>query len=282
VIERTHSSARVCLRTGVLATVACCTAISLAAPLRAQPVAVRQVEGQLHGFLVLRTLAGTDIADGELTQASRGNELTSRLVFHFRDGSLQDETTVLSQNGHFRMLSDHLVQKGPAFKRPMDVSINASTGVVTVHYKDDQNRDKTETAHLDLPPDLANGMVPIMLKNLPPGTQATTASLVVATPKPLLVKLVITPEGEDLFSTGSAGRKAIRYDIKVDIGGVRGAVAKWIGKQPPDSHVWVLGGEFPAYLKSEGPAFESGPIWRMELVIPAWPKAPLETSARKK
>lgn len=269
-------------RLGMLAIVLAWAALFQAASVSAESVAVRQMEGELHGFLALRTLDGAIIADGDLIQVTHGSEVTSRLVFHFKDGSLQDETAVLSQRGHFRLLADHLVQKGPAFKRPMDVSINGSTGLVTVRYRDDKGEDKIATKRLALPPDLANGIVPILLKNMASDAQSTTVSMVVATPEPLLVKLVITAEGEDSFSTGGASHKAIRYVIKVDIGGIRGTLAPLVGKQPPDTRVWILGGNCPAFLKSEGPMYESGPIWRTDLVSPVWPKGTTDKAERKK
>ncbi|MBI4485154.1 MAG: hypothetical protein HY655_04000 [Acidobacteria bacterium] len=40
------------------------------------------------------------------------------------------------------------------------------------------------------------------------------------------------------------------------------------------SHVWVLEGEAPAFVKSEAPLFVGGPIWRMELVSPVWRTRP--------
>jgi hypothetical protein len=256
--------------------------ILLACAAWGEPVTVRQVEGSLHGFLVLRSPEGSVIADGELTQITRAGHITSRLVFRFKDGSVQDETTVFSQAGHFRVLTDHLVQKGPVFKRPMDVSINGSTGLVTVRFKDDKGNDKVETATMKLPLDLANGMIPVLLKNLAPGAASTTVSMVVATPKPLLVKLVISSEGDEAFTTGGASHTATRYDIKVDIGGVRGVLAPIVGKQPPDTHVWMLGGSSPAFVKSEGPSFEGGPSWLTELVSPVWPKGATTSASTKK
>jgi hypothetical protein len=98
----------------------------------------------------------------------------SRAAWSFisKDGSVQEETTVFSQSGQFRLLADHLVQKGPAFKHPMDVSINGSTGLVTVRYAEDDGKEKVNSTTLKLPPDLVNGMVPIVLKNMVPGTQS--------------------------------------------------------------------------------------------------------------
>lgn len=173
---------------------------------------------------------------------------------------MQDETTVFSQNGHFRVLSDRLVQKGPTFKHPTDLTINAPTGQVTVTYVDDKGDPKTESKHMDLPPDLANGIVPVLLKNLPPGSQSATESMVVASPKPMLIKLQIHPEGDDSFTTGGADRRATRYGVHVDIGGVKGVVANVAGKEPPDTIVWILRDECPAFVRAEGPGFQDGPI----------------------
>jgi len=242
--------------------------------LQAQPVAVRYTEGLVHGFLALRTLGGSLVASGELLQKARGREVTSRLVFYYKDGSLHDDTAVFSQNGTFRLISDHLIQKGPSFKHPIDLKIDAASGEVTVRYQDDHGKEKVTTDHMELGPDLANGMVPILLKNTAPETQKLTLSMVVATPKPMVVKLNITNDGEDRFTAGGAGHKARRYDVKVDIGGLKGVVAEVIGKQPPDTFVWILGGEVPTFVRSEGLQSASSPVLRLELTSPTFPRNP--------
>jgi hypothetical protein len=84
------------------------------------------------------------------------------------------------------------------------------------------------------------------------------------------VKLDLAAATRDKFSTGATGRTATHYVVKVNIGGVSGFFAKLLGKQPPDSHVWVLGGEAPAFVKSEQTLYAGGPIWRIELVSPVW------------
>ncbi len=242
------------------------------ASMSASPVGVRYKEGLVHGFLVLSTLDGNPIAEGDLVQVARGNRVTSQLVFRFKDGSRQEETTVLSQRGGFRLISYHLVQKGPAFKHATEESVTASTGQVTVRYTDDDGKEKVENAHLKLPPDLANGLVPTLLKNLPPGATRVGFSIVVSAPKPRLVRLVITAEGTEPFFLGGSGREAIHYAVKVDIGGLAGVVAPILGKQPPDAHIWILGGEAPAFVKSETLSYMGGPMWRIELVSPVWPR----------
>jgi hypothetical protein len=238
---------------------------------RAQtPVAVRHTEGLARGFLVLRTLEGNDLAHGDLAQTARGERVTSKLVLHFKDGSLHEEHVVYSQRNRFRVLSYRLVQKGPAFKIPMEMKIEGATGQVTVRYTDSDGKEKVESERLKLPPDIANGMLPVLLKNIPPGAKQTTVSYVAATPKPRLVKMVISPEGESQFQAGGASRKATQYLIHVEIGGIAGFLAPMMGKQPQDSHAWVLGGEAPAFFKLEGPLFLGGPSWRIELASPVW------------
>ena len=60
--------------------------------------------------------------------------------------------------------------------------------------------------------------------------------------------------------------------LKVDIGGIAGVVAPLVGKQPPDSNVWILEGEAPAFVRSQAPMFTGGPLWQTELVSPVWPR----------
>jgi hypothetical protein len=245
-------------------------ALLLAVGAPAELVAVRHVEGAVHGFLALRALDGRTLADGDLIQSARGDRVTSRLVFRFRDGSLHDETVVFSQSGSFRLIRDHLVQKGPAFERAVDLSIDAGSGQVTVRYAEKDGKEKTASERLDLPADLANGLIFTLLKNIRPETPRTTVSMVAATPKPRLVKLIVTPAGQEPFAIGGSPRKAVKYVVRVEIGGLAGFAASLLGKKPPDSHVWILGGEAPAFVKSEGPLSMGGPLWRIELASPAW------------
>jgi hypothetical protein len=241
--------------------------------LKAESVTVRHAEGVVRGFLVLRSVdSGAIIANGDLIQFSRGDRVTSRLVFHFKDGSLQDETAVFTQRERFRLLSNHLVQRGPSFPHPMDVLIDATSGNVTVRHRDD-GKDKVIEKRMELPSDLANGMMVTLLKNIAPDAPSTTVSMLFATPKPRLVKLEITPMGRESFSVGRASYKATRFNVKVEIGGLAGLLAPLLGKQPKDTSVWIVGGDAPGFVRSEGQFYEDGPIWRIELASPDYPRA---------
>ena len=230
----------------VLAFALVCAAALAICALRAAPqVAVRHSQGILHGFLIGRSEDGEAIAAGGLSQIARGERVTVHTELHFKDGSLQDETTVYSQRGRLALVSDHMIQRGPQFKRPMEMTVVRASGRVTVNYADDDGNNKTATETMSLPLDLANGIVPTLLQEVAAGTPKILASMVVAAPKPRLVKLTITPQGD---------------------------------KQPPDSHVWIAQGEAPILVKSEGSLFEGGPIWRIELASPVWPKGGSEES----
>jgi len=235
-----------------------------------EPVPVRFSEGLVHGFLVLSAADGSHLADGDLEQTVRGDRVTSRLVFRFTDGSLHDDTAVFSERRQFAFVSEHLIQKGPSFPQPIDMAV-ASDGQTTVKYVDSRGVPKTAAARFDTG-DLANGIILTLLKNVRPETAPKELSLIVATPEPRLVKLKISVAGTDSFSTGRRGRKAVHYVLTPDIGGVKGLIAPLVGKQPPDSHVWILEGDAPAFVKSEQPFFNGGALWRIELTSPAWPR----------
>jgi hypothetical protein len=100
-----------------------------------------------------------------------------------------------------------------------------------------------------------------------------TLSMLVSTPKPRVVKLNISPSGQESFLVGGAAAKATHYIMKIDIGGIAGVAAKVVGKQPPPLNFWIAAGTAPVFLKSEGPLYEDGPLWRIELASPVWPKS---------
>ena len=185
---------------------------------------------------------------------------------------MDDDTTVYSQHGVFRLISDHHIQKGPSFPHPTNILIKAATGQVTVRYRD-KDREKEETDHLDLPPDVANGILLNLLTNISPDTKETKVSYVGGAPKPRLVHLSITPNGEETFSVAGARHKATLYKVKVEIGGISGLIAPLIGKQPADTKVWVVGEGAPAFVRADEALYVSGPTWSIQMTGPEWGRA---------
>jgi hypothetical protein len=236
----------------------------------AEPVPATHKQGSMHGFLLLKSEDGKVIAIGDETNIVRGDVVRSRLVFHFRDGSIDDETTTLRQGSIFQLVRDHHIQKGPAFPQPLDMTVNVPGEEVTWgEVKDGKTEIKTE--HMDLPTDLVNGMMSLAVENFPTKAGEMKVSYVVVASKPRIVKFSIKPDGEDRALVGGLGRRANRFNVHVEIGGVAGVIAPVIGKQPSDTKLWILDGDVPAFVKMEGALYEKGPIWTMVLTSPAWP-----------
>ncbi len=200
-------------------------------------------------------------------QTVQGERVTSRLVFRFLDGSVDDDTTVFTQHRVFRLLTDHHLQHGPSFPRASDVRIDAQTGEITSLTKDGTKRKD----HLDLPADVANGLPPNLLMNLSPSDPETKLSFVAPTEKPRLIQVSIKPAGDVPFTIGATKRKAVDYVLHPELGGITGMLAPLVGKQPPDYHIWILTGSSPAFIREEGPLYEGGPTWRIEQISPAFP-----------
>jgi hypothetical protein len=167
------------LRSSFLLTLLVCACQPAA---HADPTLVRHPQGTLHGFLELRSDDGRIVASGDIVQVIHGDRVTSETLFHFKDGSVDDETTVFSQRHTLQLISDHRVQKGPSFPNPMDVLVDARSGQVTVRSTNKDGKEEVKTDHLNLPPDLSNGLIPLVLENLRPDAPDKTVSMVVARP----------------------------------------------------------------------------------------------------
>jgi len=254
-----------------LAALACVTQI---VPLRAagETVRVRHPEGTLHGFLSLVTEQGQVLAHGDLIEVVRGDRVTSRLTFHFKDGSLDDETTVFTQRGVFRLISDHHIQRGPYFPTQLDMRIDVPQRTVVTRWKEKDGKEQVATEQMKLPPDLYNGMVTPVVKNLSPDASETKVSMIVSTPKPRVVTLLMRPMGTAPFSLAGFERKGLQYEIKIELGGIVGLIAPVVGKAPPNIYMWIEGGEVPVFLRETGPLFENGANLSINLIGPSWPQ----------
>jgi hypothetical protein len=237
----------------------------------AAPIGVRFPEGIAHGFLLVRSLAGETIGQGELTQVVKDGDLVeSHLVFNFKDGSLHDETVAYSQQHVFTMTRYHLAQRGPSFPDQIEVSIDRSTAEYKVRSKaGEDGKEEVLTGAFDLPKDVYNGMFVTMLLNLPKGA-SETVNFLAFTPAPEAIKLELFLMGERTVRIGDLSRKALQYVFKPDIGMIRKFFGKFLGKLPTDFHYdcWILADEVPSFVQFEGPLQLMGPVVRIELVSP--------------
>jgi len=237
----------------------------------AAPIKVRYSESATQGWVQLTDLTGKVLGHGELTQWPERRAIANRLVIHFDDGSLYDEHVRFSQQGVFRLLSYRLVERGPSFTPSSDVQFDRSG-----HYRASQRatpdaQEETAMGTIAIPDDASNGMLSMLLRNLPAGTSATT-HLMAFTPKARVLDLHLTPEGRDPFSVGSIAGTAIRFLAEPHVPGVTGVMATIVGKQPPSVRFWTTGGRTPVFVRFEGPLYADGPSWRIVQEVPRWPR----------
>ena len=258
---------RVFPRVGAIALLGLALVLGTASAGRAEPVAVRFIEGLTRGFITVHALDGKSVGHGDLTQLARNGRLESRMVLRFDDGSLYDEEVVFTQNKTFALISYKLVRKGASFPEAMQVSLTRETGEYLVRTrKGDKEQEYRGT--LELPPDTYNGLLTVLLRNLPEG-QSTSVHYLAFTPKPRLVGLDLVADGKDPSKIGRETRPARRYRMKAQLGMILGTAAKLLGKTPPDQFCWVTDDAVPAFVACEGPLATDGPIWRIGVVSPA-------------
>lgn len=245
--------------------------IAVTLALHAEPVPVIQRQGAVHGFLALLDDSGKQIAIGEQYNIVQGNEIHARLVFRFYDGSLDDETAVFRQGRVIELIRDHHIQKGPSYPHPQDVTIDVPQGRVT-WIEGIGKSPQQKSQHMHLPNDLINGMIGLVPENFPRDAKQFKASYLVVDSKPRIVKMAFTPDGSDEIRLGSTSRKADRFNVHIDLGGVAGVIAPAIGQQPPDFKVWVSDGPAPVFLRMTGNLYEKGPTWTILFAAPTWPE----------
>jgi hypothetical protein len=226
-------------------------------------VHARHREGTSHGFLVVHSADGRLLASGEMIQTVEGDRVDSETTLYFRDGSVYEENAVFSQDRRFRLLSDHVRQSGPSFPDAFDRRIDTATGSVTTQSIKDGAK-KPDVRQMKLPEDLANGLLVTLMKNLSPDDQVKVPMLAGST-KPRVVELTIRSEGRKDFSLEGRMISATHYVVHTTIGGVTGAMASLLGKQPPDAHFWIRGGKAPTFIRASTPLYDEGPVWTIEL-----------------
>lgn len=235
----------------------------------AELIPARHKQGSTHGFLIVKSMQGKVIGVGDVLQVVQGNQVHSRLVFRFRDGSVDDDMTVFSEGNVLRLISDHHVQRGPSFPVQLDVTINAAAEEVM--WKEAKaGKLEVNRKRMELPSDLANGIIPPLMENIPPNAVETKVSYLASDPQPRIVTLSIKPEARDRFAVGGIAHFANRYLIHVELGGLTGIITPFIGKQPDDSRAWIVTGEVPIFAKMEGPFYQGGPMWTIEMASPVW------------
>jgi hypothetical protein len=240
-------------------------------PVNAAPIAVKFPEGMTHGFLLVRSLAGEILGQGEMIQTLKEDDLIeNQLVFRFKDGSLHDEKVAFSQQRVFTMISYRLVQRGPSFPEQLDVSIDRGTAKYTVRLQEGEDgKEEVLTGQVDLPKDVYNGMLITMSKNLQKGSDETV-NVLAFTPTPQAIKVNLHAVDEDPVNIAEVSRKATQYVYTPQIGMIKEFFGKALGKLPAEFHYtcWIMNDKIPSFVQFEGPLQLMGQVVRIELVSP--------------
>jgi hypothetical protein len=238
--------------------------ITLGTAAQAEQISVKHIQLSRHSSMVARSETGKIIARVEFTQDVQGDEVTMRLTYHFADGSIDDETTTYRQQGTFRLVRNHHMQKGPFFAKPVDFAVEAATGIATSRTEDKNGKIHVESEHIDLPDDLANGFVGTLLLNVPHNTTPFRVGILTPFSGGRLIRILISPEGEQPFHKTGQTLKATVFRIHPELGGILGVIATLFGLQPKDVMVWVLEGKEPAVERIVGQLGGYGPVLSSE------------------
>jgi hypothetical protein len=233
-------------------------------PLHAASIPVKHSQGTQHGYLALRAESGERIGRGEMIQAARGSHVTTELILHFKDGSIDDEITNYTQAGTFHLISDHHIQKGPFFAKQLDMTVDGN-GKVVVHTTDKDGKQKVDTQQITLPTDDSNGMISAVMTNLVPSAITSVGIVIPALGKGRLIKLAIAPAGPQHFTEVDHTETADVFRVHMDLGGIVGAIAPLVGKQPGDIFIWIAEGPAPQIVRMLGPLAEDTPPVSIEL-----------------
>lgn len=215
---------------------------------------MRWAEGTVHGFVELRTQSGEMLASGEQFQAPGDSSVKSELVFTFSDSSRFHETVTFTQAKVFKLETYRLVQQGKAFEQDIDVTLSQDGNYVVKTKSHKDGKEKQYTGRLDLPADTYNGLIHVIGKNIDRQAKRTV-HIVAFTPKPIVIPLDLIP--------AAAEQGIVRYTLKPKLNVLQKIGAAIKGQTPPDSHMWILTRDVPAFVRFEGPLY-SGPVWRID------------------
>jgi hypothetical protein len=245
---------------------ACLMATTLVTALRAESIAVTHIQRPMHQFMVARSEDGKTIASGEFSQVVQGKEVTMRITYRFVDGSIDDETTTYTQQGTFRLVRNHHIQRGPFFTKPTDLTVETATGIVTSRTMDKNGTIRVDSKHIALPDDLSNGMIGTLLLNVSRNKVPFRIGMLAPVGGGRLVRVLISPQDEQTIQLVGHSLKATVFRIHPELGGIVSMIARLIGLQPKDVVVWVLEGDEPAVLVVLGQLGGYGPVVSSDLI----------------
>jgi len=201
----------------------------------------------------------------------RDGAIDSHMIFHFADSATAFEETVrFTQAGVFAMESYHLIQRGSVFPFAIDASLARDGRYIVKTTSKAKNAVETQFAgKLDLPADVANGLVITLAKNIAP-RETASVHIVAFTPEPRVIGLEIATSGTHDAMLGGHVERTTEFVLTPKLGAALHFFASLAGKAPPDSHAWIIADDVPTFVRFQGPMYY-GPVFRLTLASPTWP-----------
>jgi hypothetical protein len=111
-----------------------------------------------------------------------------------------------------------------------------------------------------------------MLGSISSTGPGVTVGMVLPIGKGRLIKLHVTPDSTGAFNAvEGAARTATIFRVRLDLGGIVGAIAPIVGKQPADVMLWVLEGPAPVVVREDVQLAEGSPIISIQLAGTTFP-----------
>jgi hypothetical protein len=98
--------------------------------------------------------------------------------------------------------------------------VEAATGIATSRTADKNGKIHVESEHMELPDDLANGFVGTLLLNVPHIMTPFRVGILAPVGGGRLIRILISPEGEQLFQTTGQTLKATVFRIHPELAGI--------------------------------------------------------------
>jgi hypothetical protein len=226
-------------------------------------VELTQLEGAAHAFPAMRELDGRKIADGEFTQAVRGNILHVEISYDFLDGGKLREITDLRQQPELSQLKWSCRQtKQGSLQREFEIDFGSGTAVGRERQKDGL-KEWHEQVEIEPGQTFAGFGFVLALQNLRDRLhkgEIIELKAVGFTPKPRVVGVRLSYHGVDEMRMADRSVTGEHFMIQPQIP----ALAKMLIKVV-DTNIWLTPPP-SGFLRWEGPMVEpNDPVVRVDL-----------------
>jgi hypothetical protein len=217
------------------------------------PIVLRWNEADVAGFTaVYGPDAGRPIGTVEYHQKRDGDVLSATRVTRFTDGSSDEDTAEARVAGRLESLGGRSIIRDPDGETTVDLTIDVANGRLAGSWGRGDARQTVDRV-VDLPPGTYWGpLIFIVLKNFDGNAEdgQLTFRTVAPTPRPIVLDMVLTREGEAPVERPGMRLDTARYTLGPTVHWMLDPVIRLFA---PRAEFWVLPDEPPALARFAGP-----------------------------